>query len=176
MPMYRRMWVPGGVYFFTITLLERGSNNLLMRHADVLRRMVCKVRRRHPFLIHAWVVLPDHLHCLVELPDGDADYAMRIMLIKQGFAKAIPATEFCNDARIRRQERGIWQRRYWEHVIRGEEDWRRHLDYIHYNPVKHGHVERVCDWPHSSFHRFVRQGVYPLDWAAPGLSVQQDQE
>lgn len=176
MPEYRRMWVPGGTYFFTVTLLERHGNSLLTRHVDLLRSAVCSVRRRHPFRIQAWVVLPDHLHCIVELPADDSDYAMRWMLIKQTFAKAIPKTEYRNDARVRREERGIWQRRYWEHVIRDDDDWRGHLDYIHYNPVKHGYVQRVCDWPYSSFHRFARQGLYPQDWAAPRCILDLDRE
>jgi putative transposase len=167
MPNYRRMWMPGGSYFFTVTLLERHHSDLLVRYIDLLRTSVLRVRRRRPFVIHAWVVLPEHLHCLVELPAGDADYATRWMLIKQSFAKSLPKIEFRNAARLRRQERGIWQRRYWEHVIRDDEDWHRHLDYLHYNPVKHGHVQRVSEWPHSSFHRFVRRGIYPIDWTTP---------
>ncbi len=115
MPNYRRVWCPGGTCFFTATLLERHHNDLLVRHIDALRQVVAHVRSRHPFTIHGWVVLPDHLHCVIELPSGDANYAMRWALIKQRFSKAIPATEHRNEARQRRAERGIWQRRYWEH-------------------------------------------------------------
>jgi REP-associated tyrosine transposase len=164
MPNYRRVWCPGGTYFFTVTLLERHHNDLLVRHIDALRHAVACVRARHPFTIHGWVVLPDHLHCVIELPSGDANYAMRWALIKQRFSKAIPATEPRNEARQRRAERGIWQRRYWEHLIRDERDYAAHMDYVHFNPVKHGLVSRVQDWPHSTFRRLVRMGVYPLEW------------
>jgi putative transposase len=108
--------------FFTVTLLERHNNNLLTRHFDLLRNVVNHVKRRHPFDLQAWVVLPDPLHCVVALPPGDSNYSMRWMLIKQAFAKAVPKTECRNDARVRRQQRGIWQHRYWEHVIRDKDD------------------------------------------------------
>lgn len=136
-----------------------------MRHVDLLRRAVANVRRRHPFTIHGWVVMPDHLHCILSLPDGDTDFAMRWRLIKLEFSKGIARTEPRSPTRIRRGERGIWQRRYWEHLIRDEADFAAHMDYIHINPVKHGHVARVADWPFSTFHRFVVAGTYPVDWA-----------
>lgn len=161
---YRRAWLAGGTYFFTVTLLQRRGNDLLTRHVDNLRNVVAEVRRRHPFVVHGWVVLPDHLHCLIELPPGDADFALRWRLIKMGFSKALPKTERRSAVRIRRGERGIWQRRYWEHLIRDENDFRRHLDYVHLNPVRHGLVARVHEWPFSTFHRWVAAGVYPLDW------------
>lgn len=164
MPNYRRVWMPGGTYFFTVTLLERHHNDLLVRHIDDLRKAVAYVRARHPFKIHGWVVLPDHLHCVIELPPGDSGYATRWSLIKQRFSKAIPATEYRSDARLRREERGIWQRRYWEHLIRDDRDYAAHMDYVHFNPIKHGVVLRVSDWPHSTFHRLVKMGVYPSDW------------
>jgi putative transposase len=162
---YRRAWQPGGTYFFTINLLRRSGNDLLVRHADVLRAIVARVRASHPFRIHAWVVLPDHMHCVIELPPGDTNFALRIRLIKMQFSLAIPATERRSDARLRRGERGIWQRRYWEHLIRDEDDYRAHIDYVHINPLKHGLVRCVSDWPHSTFHRLVASGVYTPDWA-----------
>ena len=165
MPDYRRAWHPGGTYFFTVNLLRRNGNDLLTRHIVALRSSVSTVRRNHPFRIHAWVVLPDHLHCIIELPAGDVDYATRWRLIKMGFSKAMPITERRSAVRQRRGERGIWQRRYWEHLIRGEADFRAHMDYVHINPLKHGLVTRVQDWPYSTFHRLVDQGIYPLDWA-----------
>ncbi|HEY0661198.1 MAG TPA: transposase, partial [Lysobacter sp.] len=112
-----------------------------------------------------WVVLPDHLHCIIELPPDDADFAMRWRLIKMGFSKALPRIERRSSVRQRRGERGIWQRRYWEHVIRDDADFHAHMDYVHINPVKHGLVVRVVDWPYSTFHRLVVEGVYPVDWA-----------
>jgi putative transposase len=164
MPEYRRAWIPGGTYFFTVNLLRRRENPLLVRHIDALRRTVAQVRKRHPFIVHGWVVLPDHLHCILELPPGDSDFAMRWSLIKQGFSKSIPNTEHLSEARARRGERGIRQRRFWEHVIRDEADYRSHMDYIHLNPVKHGLVAHARDWPYSTFHRLVEEGVYPPDW------------
>ncbi|GAB4061474.1 REP-associated tyrosine transposase [Uliginosibacterium sediminicola] len=165
MPNYLRAWRPGGTFFFTVNLLQRQGNDLLTRHIDVLRRVVMDVKRRHPFVIHAWVVLPEHLHCVIELPPDDADFALRWRLIKMDFSKAIPLTERRNASRQKRGERGIWQRRYWEHRIRDEADFCAHIDYVHFNPVKHGWVRRVADWPHSTFHRLVKAGVYPVDWA-----------
>jgi putative transposase len=165
MPDYRRAWRPGGVYFFTVNALQRRNNDLLTRHIALLRDTVRRVRNHHPFHIHGWVVLPDHLHCVIELPPGDADFAVRWRLIKQGFSKGIPSTEWRSPVRQRRGERGIWQRRYWEHLFRDEADFRAHMDYVHINPLKHGLVERVADWPYSTFHRLVAQGVYPADWA-----------
>ena len=168
MPDYRRAWHPGGTYFFTVNLLQRHGNDLLTRHVDLLRETVRAVRQRHPFRIHAWVVLPDHLHCVIELPPNDADFATRWRLIKIGFSKALPPTERLSAVRLRRGERGIWQRRYWEHLIRDEADYRAHMDYVHINPVKHGLVKRVADWPYSTFHRLAAAGTYPPDWAGDG--------
>ena len=165
MPDYRRAWHPGGTYFFTVNLLQRQENDLLTRHIDVLRQTVRLVRQRYPFKIHGWVILPEHLHCVIELPPEDADFATRWRLIKMGFSKAMPRSEKLSTVRVRRGERGIWQRRYWEHLIRDEADYRAHMDYVHINPVKHGLVKRVADWPYSTFHHQVAEGVYPLDWA-----------
>jgi putative transposase len=165
MPDYRRLWHPGGTYFFTVNLLQRHGNPLLIRHIEILRGVVSQVRKGYPFQIHGWVVLPDHLLCVIALPPGDDDFAMRWRLIKMGFSKALPKNERLSAVRVRRGERGIWQRRYWEHLIQDEADYRAHMDYVHINPVKHGLVERVADWPYSTFHRWVAQGVYPSDWA-----------
>jgi len=148
-----------------VNLLQRQGNDLLTRHIETLRDSVRRVRKLYPFHIHGWVVLPEHLHCVMELPPQDADFATRWRLIKMAFSKAIPYTERLSAVRARRGERGIWQRRYWEHLIRDEADYRAHMDYVHINPVKHGLVERVADWPYSTFHRLVADGVYPPDWA-----------
>ena len=162
---YRRAWFPGGTYFFTVNLLQRRGNDLLTREIDLLRTVVAGVRSRHPFRIHGWVVLPDHLHCVIELPVGDADFAVRWRLIKMGFSKGLPKTERRSATRQRRGERGIWQRRYWDHLIRDDADFQAHMDYVHINPVKHSLTTRVADWPYSTFHRLVARGVYPADWA-----------
>lgn len=123
MPDYRRAWHPGGTYFFTVNLLQRHGNDLLTRHIDALRQSIRLVQSRHPFRIHGWVVLPDHIHCVIELPQNDADFATRWRLMKMGFSKAMPKTERLSTVRAKRGERGIWQRRYWEHLIRDEADF-----------------------------------------------------
>jgi putative transposase len=161
---YRRNYVHGGAYFFTVNLADRKSN-LLINHIGELRAAFRYVRQRHPFALDAIVVLPDHLHAIWTLPDGDADFSMRWRLIKSAFSHALPAGEKVSRSRVEKGERGIWQRRYWEHTLRNEEDFERHADYIHFNPIKHGLVPRVRDWPHSSFARMVRNGDYPQDWA-----------
>ena len=165
MPDYRRAWHPGGTWFFTLNLLHRGSNDLLIRHIDNLRTVVRLVRAAHPFTIHGWVVLPEHMHCIISLPEGDTDFALRWRLIKGGFSKAVPSGEWRSSVRERRGERGIWQRRYWEHLIRDETDFAAHMDYVHINPVKHALVTQVADWPYSTFHKLVERGIYPPDWA-----------
>ena len=167
MPDYRRNRVPGGTYFFTVNQLDR-RRRLLIEHIEVLRSAMRGVRNRQPFHIDAWVVLPDHLHCLWTLPPGDTDYSGRWRAIKKAFSKALPETESLSEVRRARHERGIWQRRFWEHTIRDERDYAAHMDYVHFNPVRHGWVTRVADWPYSSFHRLVRAGVYPGDWGGGG--------
>jgi putative transposase len=162
---YHRSWQTGGCWFFTHVLHDRRGSDLLVCHVEELRDVVRSVRRRHPFYIHGWVVLPDHFHCLISLPEGDTDYALRWRLIKSRFSKSIPKTEAIDEVRLRRGERGIWQRRYWEHMIRDQQDFNNHMDYIHINPVKHGLVNRVQEWPCSTFHRCVERGLYPIDWA-----------
>ena len=165
MANYRRAWCLGGTYFFTINLLQRRNNDLLTRYIQSLRTVVQNVRSRHPFVIHGWVVLPDHIHCVIELPQGDSDFALRLRLIKSNFSKCTPKTERISASREARGERGIWQRRYWEHLIRDEADFATHMNYVHINPVKHGLVKTVKDWPYSTFHHLVKQGVYPENWA-----------
>ena len=162
---YRRNRVPGGTYFFTVNLLDRRSC-LLVEQVDLLREVVRAVKRRRPFQIDAWVVLPDHLHAVWTLPEGDADYSGRWRSIKIAFAKGLPKTERRSAVRLNKGERGIWQRRFWEHTIRDDADYSAHVDYVHVNPLKHGLVERLADWPYSSFHRAVARGVYHQDWAA----------
>jgi putative transposase len=164
MPDYRRNRIPGGTYFFTVNLLER-NRSLLTDNIELLRNAIRTTRRARPFHIDAWVVLPDHMHCIWTLPEGDADYASRWKAIKTAFSKALPHTESLSAVRQAKGERGIWQRRYWEHTIRDERDYAAHMDYVHINPVKHGHSARVADWPYSSFHSLVAAGIYPADWA-----------
>lgn len=163
MRTYTRAVAPGGTFFFTVNLADR-STTLLTDHIDALRASVRRVRDMHLFHIDAMVVLPEHLHAIWTLPAGDTDYSTRWALIKAGFSRRRAKVERVSASRSRKGERGIWQRRYWEHQIRNEDDFARHVDYIHYNPVKHGYVSAPRDWPHSSFHRFVREGILPADW------------
>ncbi len=160
---YRRADVAGGTYFFTVNLADR-KVDLLTRHLDDLREVINKVKQAHPFVIEAMVVLPEHLHAIWRLPHDDVDFPMRWSLIKAGFSRRMDKTEPIRASRQAKRERGIWQRRYWEHIIRDENDFERHVDYIHYNPVKHGHVQRVIDWPFSTFHHYVERGFLPSDW------------
>jgi putative transposase len=172
MPNYRRARVPGGTYFFTVAIAER-RRSLLTDRIDDSRHAFRVAHAARSFVIDAIlidtiVILPDHLHCLWTLPPGDADFPVRWAHIKQAFSHPIPWGEYRRASRIAKRECGLWQRRYWEHVIADDDDMKNHFDYIHYNPAKHGHVAKVADWPHSSFHRYVKVGLYPSDW--PGES------
>jgi len=169
MTHYRRAHVPGATYFFTVNLVDRRSTLLTARIED-LRAAVRYTRQRHPFVIDAMTILPEHLHAVWTLPPDDADFPLRWRLIKSHFSRRMPHGEHRRASRIAKCERGIWQRRYWEHLIRDEDDLRRCVDYTHFNPVKHGHAKRVSDWPYSTFHREVREGRLPMDWAVAAES------
>jgi len=158
------MHVPGGTYFFTVNLLER-RQCLLVEHIDLLRLAFSEAKKHRPFEIIAIVILPDHLHCVWRLPEGDDDNANRWRHIKSAFSRRMVLDEPRSKSRVSRRERGIWQRRFWEHVIVDENDLRSHVDYVYRNPLKHGYVQHVRDWPYSSFHRDVERGIYPRDWA-----------
>lgn len=164
MTNYRRNFVAGGSYFFTVNLADRQSR-LLTDNIELLREAFRYTRSRHPFQIEAIVVLPEHIHTIWTLPPDDLDYATRWRLIKTMFSRGLPKGERISHSRCDRGERGIWQRRYWEHTLRDELDFERHADYIHFNPVKHGHVKSATEWPYSSFRRFVELGGCPADWA-----------
>jgi REP-associated tyrosine transposase len=157
---YRRDLISGGTYYFTVNLANRQSR-LLTENIGSLRPAFRYTRLRHPFTIDAIVVLPDHLHAIWTLPQGESDFAVRWRLVKTTFSRSLPGGEWVSLSRSRKGERGIWQRRYWDHTIRDDDDFARHVDYIHFNPVKHGHAGRVVDWPYSSFHRMVRLGLCP---------------
>ncbi|SDQ47733.1 putative transposase [Pseudoxanthomonas sp. CF385] len=162
MVQYRRQRVRGGTYFFTVTLADRSATTLV-DHADELRAAIRAVRRRHPFSILAIVVLPDHLHAVLRLPEDDDRYSMRWRLIKREFTMRLRA----RGVRIARRpgkERRLWARRFWEATIRDAASLARRIDYVHFNPVRHGLVTRAADWPHSSFHAFVARGALPIDW------------
>ncbi len=170
MPRYLRARIEGGTFFFTVTLADR-SGDLLVRHVELLRRAYGAVQKRFPFETVAICVLPDHLHAVWTLPPEDADFPTRWSRIKSGFSRGLPIGACRSPSNIGKREKGIWQRRYWEHVIRDENDLARHIDYIHFNPVKHGLVSRVCDWPHSSFHRYVASGMLAMDWGGDVSAV-----
>ncbi|MEO0357701.1 MAG: transposase [Pseudomonadota bacterium] len=155
MPNYIRPRIPGATIFFTVTLLDR-RRDLLVRHIDLLRDAVRMTRADRPFHIDAWVVLPDHMHCVWTLPEGDVDYSTRWRLIKARFSRQLEPGRL-RASHIRRRERGIWQRRFWEHHIRGEDEYLECVSYCWTNPVKHGLVGDPEDWPYSSWHRDVGQ-------------------
>ena len=168
MPNYRRIFVAGGSYFFTVNLLDRNSC-LLVEHVDSLRNALHETRQRFPFEIDAMVILPDHIHAIWTLPEGCSNFPVRWRWIKIRFSKSIPKGEQLSTVREARGERGIWQLRYWEHLIRDERDLRTHIDYCWFNPVKHGpvrhgHVVKVDDWPYSTFHRDNRGAPKPGDF------------
>jgi putative transposase len=163
MPRYRRAGIEG-VFFFTVALAER-SSDALVRDVERLREVYREVQTRRRFETNAICILPDHIHAIWSLPAGDKDFATRWSLIKSGFSRHLAPARWRSASKLMKRDKGIWQRRYWEHAIRDDADFERHVDYIHFNPVKHGHVTRVRDWPYSSFHRYVEQGVLPLDWA-----------
>jgi putative transposase len=170
MVRYRRNLIAGGTFFFTVTLVDRASQ-ALVDHVDALRAAMRETRRARPFTIDAVAVLPDHLHIIMTLPEGDADYPNRWRLIKRRFTDAVMKSG-APVARHQNGEPALWQRRYWEHTVRDDGDFERHVDYIHFNPVRHGLVARVRDWPHSSFHGYVRRGLLPQNW---GGDFSQDQ-
>jgi putative transposase len=158
---YRRLHNPGGCYFFTVVTEHRRP--ILLDHIEALRRAFHITQLRHPFHIDAIVVLPDHLHTIWRLPEADNDPSYRWRVLKRLFSSALPPVAR-STAMVRKRESGIWQRRFWERCIRDERDWRSHLEYIHYNPVKHGYCDAPAQWVHSSFARFVRRGWYDPEW------------
>lgn len=164
MSWYRRRKISGGLYFLTVVLQNRKAN-YLVRYIDEFRKAYAETQSRAPFETVAICILPDHFHLLMKLPEGDQDFSKRIRLLKLNFNKRLPIE--CRDPSTNqrnRREAGIWQRRFWEHLIRDDEDLANHCDYIYYNPVKHGYVKSVRDWQYSSFHRDVRNGIYAEDW------------
>ncbi len=157
---YRRFYVKGGVYFFT--LVTYGRRSILCEEKALIRLKAAfrYAMKKHPFRIRGLVILPEHLHCIWELPEDDNDFSLRWNMIKRYFS--IDMEGSINH----RREKNIWQRRFWEHLIRDDEDLRRCLDYIHYNPVKHGYVLKPCDWVYSTFKDHVKKGFYEMDWAS----------
>ena len=171
---YSRARLKGGTYFFTVVTHKRVKIFNRSDNVELLRQAFGKVIKRHPFKIDAFVLLPDHLHCIWTLPQGDADFSTRWWLIKTYFSRHIGFVGWVEErnptkkttSRSKKNEKSIWQRRFWEHLIRNHEDLRRHVEYIHYNPVKHGLTKAPGDWDYSSFHRYVDKGMYDIKWGA----------
>ncbi|HZN29727.1 MAG TPA: transposase [Xanthobacteraceae bacterium] len=169
---YRRVHFAGATYFFTLVTERRRP---LFREAATVALFLGalqRVRSRHPFEVDAYVVLPDHLHVLWTLPEGDANFSTRWRLVKEAFTRSYVKTHGApgrSESRRSKGEQGIWQRRFWEHTVRDETDFARHLDYIHINPVHHGLATAPRDWPHSSFHEWVQRGVYDVTWGSDAL-------
>jgi len=163
---YRRASIPGGTFFFTVVAAGRRPLFASAETVEVLRAAFRSVQSSHPFRIDGMVVMPDHLHCILTLPPHDPDFSTRWRLIKTWFTKHCPPALLpaLGSGHAARGEQAVWQHRYWEHVIHDEMDYARHLDYIHYNPVKHGLVAAALDWPYSSLRRHIEMGNYPADW------------
>jgi putative transposase len=160
MSQYRRFYQSGGYYFFTLFAYHRRLIFANPENVKQFRVAINKVKKSYPFSLNAIVVLPDHLHCLWKLPENDSDFSTRWRLIKRYFSMEMQAPI------NKRKEKEVWQRRFWEHIIRNENDWQNHMDYIHYNPVKHGLVKSPRDWKDSSFNYWVDKGIYERDWGS----------
>ena len=168
MPNWRRAYIPGGTFFFTVVTDHRRPIFSWNDARTILGNVMRECQSTHPFEVRAIVLLPDHLHAIWCMPPGDSNYSGRWQWIKTQFTQrwlASGGTE-CQTTKGRKNDgrRGVWQPKFWEHTIEDEDDFERHFDYIHYNPVKHGHVKCLEEWPWSSFHRWVREGVYPAHW------------
>lgn len=161
---YRRSNTAGASFFFTVVTYQRKSILCLDENIGLLRQAMTLVKSRHPFRMDAFVFLPDHIHCIWTLPAGDSDFSTRWMLIKSHFTRQCAQARTQIASRSLKREQCIWQRRFWEHQIRDEQDYIRHIEYIHYNPVKHGLVPAPKDWQYSSFHRYAEAGVYNKNW------------
>ncbi|TVZ40044.1 putative transposase [Alteromonadaceae bacterium 2753L.S.0a.02] len=173
MTEYRRSYAAGGTYFFTWVSHQRRPIFIDESAVNALRNAVRDIRSNAPFDIDAWVVLPNHIHCVWTLPRGDANYSKRIGQIKSRFnfyaGSRFNNPEINSASRRKKSESTIWQRRFWEHQIRNDLDFQRHVDYVHFNPVKHGVVKRVAEWPYSTFHKYCERGIYARDWAGEGV-------
>jgi putative transposase len=168
MPEYRRIKVKRGTYFFTMVTYGRRPFLTSNHVRAALREGIQEVRQSLPFIIEAWVLLPDHLHTIWTLPENDDNFGSRWAVIKRSVSRLGNFLERSegpfNESHGKRRKKGVWQRRFWDHLIRDDLDFQRHLDYLHWNPVKHGYVKSLEDWPYSTFHRLVTKRLYPPDW------------
>ncbi len=170
---YRRAKTKGGTYFFTVVTYRQQTFLCNDTVRVALRNGIREVQQKHPFVIDGWVLLPDHLHCIWTLPPDDANFGIRWAMIKRFVTKQcgseLRREQWMNKSKRRRKESTLWQRRFWEHQIRDDRDYETHMDYLHYNPVK-----QVKDWPHSTFHRYVHEGVYDDNWGGKGIETMDD--
>jgi putative transposase len=168
MPNYRRLYVPGGTYFFTLVTHQRRPLFAADINRQLLAEVIKKTQAKRPYTEFAWVWLPDHIHWIWTLPPGDSNYSLRIAQIKETFTRRFLQSGGQEGAttanRLSHRERAVWQQRFWEHTVRDEDDLIHAVEYVHWNPVKHGYVKRAIDWPWSSFARFVEMGFYPANW------------
>ena len=179
MSRYRRLRVSGGTYFFTVVTYGRKPLFADADNRSLLRKAFDATRQRYPFETIAMCIPPYHLHAIWKLPEGDADFSGRWASIKslftrsyQGASRVGQGPPYPGASRMRKREAAVWERRFWEHLIRDEDDLRRHVDYIHYNPVRHGLVENVSAWPWSTYHRYIDEGLYQQGWGDAGDIVQ----
>jgi len=165
---YRRARAEGGTYFFTVVTQKRREILCSEGNVELIKTAFKEVISTHPFRIDAFVLLPNHFHCVWTLPKNDDNFSMRMRLIKSHFSRRCEDREKTGvcDSRLQKKEQNIWQRRFWEHWVRDEKDYETHVNYIHFNPVKHGYVKAPKDWKYSSFHRHVKDGIYDIDWGA----------
>ncbi len=175
MPDYRRTRIEGATYFFTVVTYRRQPVLCLPESLDAMKDIMSMLAERYPFRTDAWVVLPDHLHFVWTLPEGDSAYSVRWAMFKKEMTKRLSSSVRTDAApscsRQRHREGTVWQRRLWEHQIRDEQDYRTHMAYVHFNPVKHGLAGSPKDWRCSSFHRWVVLGAYEEDWRCDGVVV-----
>jgi putative transposase len=169
---YRRAYINGSSYFFTVVTEGRQKLFVNEMNVDILRQAFSHVMNKRPFVIDAAVILPDHIHCIWTLPPDDANFSIRWRLIKSRFTKHCDNKYKIkpNLSRIRKNEQAIWQHRYWEHLLHDELDFENHVNYIHYNPVKHGYVNKASNWKFSSIHRYIKQGIISDNWGSLGVS------
>jgi putative transposase len=170
---YRRSQIPGGAFFFTLVTYERRKLFSEQKNINLLRQVIHEIKQVHPFQMQAYVLLPDHFHCIWRLPDNDADFSTRWRLIKSYFTRSCVLPDDCNPTLTRKNkgEQCVWQRRFWEHAIKDDSDFENHVAYIHYNPVKHGYVNAPRDWQQSSIHYYIEKEIYPSNWGERGVRI-----
>ena len=177
MSQYRRAKTAGGTYFFTVVSFKRQKILCDQSIRNALRQAIKITQLKYPFIIDAWVLLPDHLHCIWTLPEGDSDFSKRWSLIKRQVSiecsKQYKQNQWLTNSTKKHRNSTIWQRRFWEHKIRDQDDFNNHLDYIHFNPVKHGLCKEPISWEYSTFHRYIREGKYTKNWATAHLCFEE---